>query len=102
MWSLAVGCWSLAVGLRHFKTCHSERSEESRSLTSRCVYQLLVKDGEFQIVRLRFRFCQQPTTNSHTRSAKDYRRTPPDDSPPTSTIWHEMGLFEGAGHARNA
>jgi hypothetical protein len=52
-WLLVVGCWSLAAGLWHFKTCHSERSEESRSLTSRDAEQFLVKQGDFETVKLR-------------------------------------------------
>jgi hypothetical protein len=51
---LVVGCWSSAVGLRHFKTCHSERSEESRSLTSRDAEQFLIKQGDFETIKLRF------------------------------------------------
>jgi hypothetical protein len=51
-WSSAVG--RRAVGLRHFKTCHSERSEESRFLTSHDAEQFLIKQGDFETIKLRF------------------------------------------------
>jgi hypothetical protein len=53
-WLLVDHCWSSAVGRRHFKTCHFERSEESRFLTSHDAEQFLIKQGDFENIKLRF------------------------------------------------